>query len=127
VPSAPASPTFANPAKVGHPPVRPAAIRLADAVQAVVDKILGAVAVPSVDNLHHVAIIAVPQVEIVGEIENGWEPDELMEGTDTHVSKTVRRGAPGWSIAHRQGWVYVISRHGSQNGNSGLEIDRLIN
>ena len=25
---------------------------------------------------------------------------------------------PGWSIAHRQGWVYVISRQGSQNGNS---------
>jgi len=94
VPSAPASPTFANPAKVGHPPVRPAAIRLADAVQAVVDKILGAVAVPSVDNLHHVAIIAVPQVEIVGEIENGWEPDELMEGTDAQVSKPRDLGHP---------------------------------
>jgi hypothetical protein len=29
---------------------------------------------------------------------------------------------PGWSIAHRQGWVYVIRRQGSKNGNSWLIV-----
>src|ERR1019366_2717187 len=34
------------------------------------------------------------------------------------TSERLRIQQPGWSIAHRQGWVYVISRQGSQNGNS---------
>jgi hypothetical protein len=35
-------------------------------------------------------------------------------------SERLRIQQPGWSIAHRHGCVYVISRQGSQNGNSCL-------
>src|ERR1017187_10101488 len=37
-------------------------------------------------------------------------------------SERLRIQQPGWSIAHRQGWEYVISRQGSQNGNSCLVL-----
>src|SRR5271166_6118365 len=30
---------------------------------------------------------------------------------------------PGWSIAHRRGWVYVVGRPGSQTRNTGLNKD----